>query len=88
MEPLPDVARLSPWEPGLFSLALYGFMVVGLVALLLAAASLLGEKKNNPEKLRPYESAKGSVRFPLDRPLPLDLIRRIFNLDPDRQEPS
>jgi len=24
-----------------------------------------------------YRSAKGSVQFPLDRPLPLDLIRRI-----------
>jgi uncharacterized protein YdhG (YjbR/CyaY superfamily) len=29
------------------------------------------------EDLRPYKSGKGSVQFPLDRPLPTDLIRRI-----------
>ncbi len=29
------------------------------------------------EELKPYKSAKGSVQFPLDRPLPRDLIRRI-----------
>jgi uncharacterized protein YdhG (YjbR/CyaY superfamily) len=29
------------------------------------------------EELKPYKSAKGSVQFPLGRPLPADLIRRI-----------
>jgi len=29
------------------------------------------------EQLKPYKSAKGSVQFPLDRPMPKDLIRRI-----------
>ena len=29
------------------------------------------------DELRPYKSAKGSVQFPLGRPLPADLIRRI-----------
>jgi uncharacterized protein YdhG (YjbR/CyaY superfamily) len=29
------------------------------------------------EDLGSYTSAKGSVQFPLDRPMPLDLIRRI-----------
>jgi uncharacterized protein YdhG (YjbR/CyaY superfamily) len=29
------------------------------------------------EDLKPYKSGKGSVQFPLDRPLPTDLIRRI-----------
>ena len=29
------------------------------------------------EELAPYQSGKGSVRFPLDRPLPTDLVRRI-----------
>jgi uncharacterized protein YdhG (YjbR/CyaY superfamily) len=29
------------------------------------------------EELKPYRSGKGSVQFPLDRPLPTDLIRRI-----------
>ena len=29
------------------------------------------------EELSPYRSGKGSVQFPLDQPLPADLIRRI-----------
>lgn len=29
------------------------------------------------EELRPYKSGKGSAQFPLGRPLPTDLIRRI-----------
>lgn len=29
------------------------------------------------EELAGYKSAKGSVQFPLDRPIPYDLIRRI-----------
>ena len=29
------------------------------------------------EELAPYKRAKGSVQFPLDRPMPQDLIRRI-----------
>jgi uncharacterized protein YdhG (YjbR/CyaY superfamily) len=28
-------------------------------------------------ELRPYRSGKGSVRFPLDQPLPADLVRRM-----------
>lgn len=28
-------------------------------------------------ELSPYKSAKGSVQFPIDKPLPYDLIRRI-----------
>jgi uncharacterized protein YdhG (YjbR/CyaY superfamily) len=29
------------------------------------------------DELAPYKQGKGSVQFPLDRPLPTDLIRRI-----------
>ncbi|HAE39786.1 MAG TPA: hypothetical protein DCG57_14320 [Candidatus Riflebacteria bacterium] len=29
------------------------------------------------DELSSYESAKGSVRFPIDKPLPLELIRKI-----------
>lgn len=29
------------------------------------------------EELAPYKSGKGSAQFPLDKPLPVDLIRRI-----------
>ena len=32
------------------------------------------------EELEPYKSGKGSVQFPLGRPLPKDLIRRIVEL--------
>ena len=28
-------------------------------------------------ELEPYESGKGSIRFPLEKPLPYDLIKRI-----------
>lgn len=30
------------------------------------------------KELRPYETAKGTVRFPINQPLPLDLIRKII----------
>lgn len=29
------------------------------------------------EELTPYKHAKGSVQFPLDKPLPLDLVKRM-----------
>ncbi len=29
------------------------------------------------QDFKPYKTGKGSVQFPLDRPLPVDLIRRI-----------
>jgi uncharacterized protein YdhG (YjbR/CyaY superfamily) len=29
------------------------------------------------QELKPYKSAKGSVQFPIDQPLPLELIRRM-----------
>ena len=29
------------------------------------------------DELKPYKQGKGSVQFPLDRPMPTDLIRRI-----------
>jgi uncharacterized protein YdhG (YjbR/CyaY superfamily) len=33
--------------------------------------------KEFKDELSPYESAKGSVQFPLDKPMPLKLIERI-----------
>lgn len=30
------------------------------------------------EELKPYKQGRGSVQFPLDRPMPWDLIRRII----------
>ena len=32
------------------------------------------------QELAPYKHAKGSIRFPLDEPIPYDLIRRIVEL--------
>lgn len=29
------------------------------------------------EELKPYKSSKGAIQFPLDKPLPIDLIRKI-----------
>jgi NADH-quinone oxidoreductase subunit A len=66
MELLPMDSTLSPWEPGLFSLAVYGLMVLVLIAALLFLSGWLGEKKPNPEKLRPYECGiipTGTARF-------------------------
>jgi uncharacterized protein YdhG (YjbR/CyaY superfamily) len=31
------------------------------------------------DELKPYETSKGTVRFPLDQPLPLELITRMTN---------
>jgi NADH-quinone oxidoreductase subunit A len=79
VNPALEVGVLSPWEPGLFSLVVYGCMVLGLVAVLLASASLLGEKKSNPDKLRPYESGvipTGTAR--LRYPVPFYLVAIFF----------
>jgi uncharacterized protein YdhG (YjbR/CyaY superfamily) len=29
------------------------------------------------DELKPYKSSKGAIQFPIDKPLPLDLIRKI-----------
>jgi NADH-quinone oxidoreductase subunit A len=55
MQPLNIKSVLSPWEPGLPALFLYGLLVLGLIGLLLFLAARLGEKKESPEKSRPYE---------------------------------
>ncbi len=33
--------------------------------------------ENFKEELSPYKSSKGAVQFPLDKPIPLDLLRKI-----------
>lgn len=37
------------------------------------------------EKLTDYKTSKGTVQFPLDKPLPLDLIREIVRFRVDEQ---
>lgn len=56
MEPIPNVMPLSPWEPGIFALFVYGTAVLILIAVLLFLSSWLGEKKQTTEKVRAYES--------------------------------
>lgn len=40
------------------------------------------------EELEPYKSGKGSAQFPIDKPLPVDLIRRIvaFRVEENARE--
>jgi NADH-quinone oxidoreductase subunit A len=79
MEPLPDVKNLPPWEPGILALAMFGLMTLALVIALLLLSGWLGEKKPNPEKLRPYECGiipTGSARFPY--PVAFYLIAAFF----------
>ena len=79
----PDVisGALSPWEPGVFSLVVFGLMIMALIALLLFVASWLGERTSNNEKYRPYESGvipTGSARFRY--PVPFYLVAIFFLL--------
>ena len=72
-------AGLSPWEPGVFSLIIYCFLVLVGVGVLLLLSSWLGEKKPKPEKLRAYESGiipTGSAR--LTYPVPFFLVAIFF----------
>ena len=79
MHPVTITGTLSFREPAVFSLVIYGMMIFALITALLFIASWLGEKKSNPEKLRPYESGvipTGSAR--LRYPIPFFLIAVFF----------
>ena len=79
MQPILDAGTLSPWEPGVFSLIIYGALVLAFIASQLFIASWLGEKKINYEKLRPYESGiipTGTAR--LRYPVPFYLVAIFF----------
>ena len=79
MQPIINSGSLSPWEPGIFSLVVFGLMIMALIALLLFIASWLGEKTSNTEKSRPYESGvipTGSAR--LWYPVPFYLVAIFF----------
>ncbi len=81
MQPIVDSGSLSPWEPGVFSLVVFGLMIIAVIALLLFIASWLGEKTSNSEKFRPYESGvipTGSAR--LRYPVPFYLVAIFFLL--------
>lgn len=78
MQPV-STASLSPWAPGLLSLALYTGIVLVLLALLLILTRWLGEQKPDFEKARSYECGvipTGGARFRY--PVPFYLVAVFF----------
>ncbi|MGD9173833.1 MAG: NADH-quinone oxidoreductase subunit A [Desulfobacterales bacterium] len=79
MESIMTSGALSPWEPGIFSLAVYVVLIFLFIASQLIIAVWLGEKKKTVEKLRPYESGiipTGDAR--LHYPVPFYLVAIFF----------
>ena len=79
MEFIPAAGGISPWEPGILSLFIYGILVLGLVTVLLFLCGWVGEKRKGPEKLRPFESGvipTGDARFRY--PVPFYLVAAFF----------
>src|SRR5512140_3807161 len=78
MQPV-SPATLSPWAPGLLSLALYTGIIMVLLALLLVLTRWLGEQKPDVEKARPYECGvipTGGAHFRY--PVPFYLVAVFF----------
>ncbi|MGA2402299.1 MAG: NADH-quinone oxidoreductase subunit A [Syntrophobacteraceae bacterium] len=78
MHPIADGA-MSPWEPGVFSLAVYSILVAAFIASQLFLAAWVGEKKRTTEKSRPYECGiipTGSARFRY--PVPFYMVAIFF----------
>ncbi len=81
MHPVTDLSALSVWNPGIFSLTVFGIIVTVLIGFLLFLSYWLGEKKPNAEKLRVYESGiipTGSAR--LRYPVPFFMVAIFFLL--------
>ena len=79
MNPGSSIGTLSPWEPGILSLFVYGLLIFVLMAAFLFISGRLGEKKGNPEKSRPYECGiipTGTARFPY--PVAFYLVAAFF----------
>jgi NADH-quinone oxidoreductase subunit A len=69
----------SPWNAGIFSLALYTLIVLVLIGAMLFLTAWLGEKKETAEKQRPYECGiipTGSAWFRY--PVPFYLVAIFF----------
>jgi NADH-quinone oxidoreductase subunit A len=74
-------SALSPWQPGIFSLVLYGLVVLTVIAAMIFLASWLGEKRPGVEKQRAYESGiipTGAAR--LQNPVPFYMVAIFFLL--------
>ena len=70
---------LSPWQPNVFALGIFAFIVLVLMGVILFLTSRLGSKTPTPEKLRPYEGGvipTGSARF--SYPVPFYLVATFF----------
>lgn len=79
MHPVSSAGALSPWEPGIFALTVYGVLVLALIAAMLFLASWVGERKPGREKSRAYECGvipTGTAR--LRYPVPFYLVAIFF----------
>ena len=79
MHPVSNAGALSPWEPGIFALTVYGVLVLALIAAMLFFASWIGERKPGREKSRAYECGvipTGTAR--LRYPVPFYLVAIFF----------
>jgi len=74
-------SALSPWQPGIFSLALYALVVLVVIGAMVFLSSWLGEKRPGVEKQRAYESGiipTGAAR--LHNPVPFYMVAIFFLL--------
>jgi len=81
MQPISPSDILTPFQPGVFCLTVYGTVVLILIGGMLFLSAWLGEKKSSAEKLRPYESGiipTGVAR--LHHPVPFYLVAIFFLL--------
>lgn len=79
MEYSAALETLSPWQPGIFSLGVYTFLVMLLLTLILFLSAWLGQKRPSADKLRPYECGiipTGLAR--LHYPVPFYLVAIFF----------
>jgi NADH-quinone oxidoreductase subunit A len=79
VQPVVPAGTLSPWEPGIVSIIVYGFLVLIMMAAFLFLCGRFAEKKENPEKSRPYECGvipTGLARFRY--PVPFYLVAVFF----------
>jgi NADH-quinone oxidoreductase subunit A len=79
MQPIADTGLLAPWQPGIFSLSVYGGMVLALMIALLLLSRWLGQRMASIEKSRPYESGiipTGPAR--LRYPVPFFMVAIFF----------
>lgn len=81
MHPLSAAPWHSPWEAGIFSLALFALLCLGFILAMLMVSAWIGERRPSKEKLRPYECGvipTGTAR--LRYPVPFYLVAIFFLL--------